>query len=995
MIRYSLILAAVAYLTQIAPLMTTLRNTANPLGLGVAKDSSALIFKMPIHSDLDVHRKFVYIRLGGSATIAVSPSNCALDIHSSSMYLINSLTYWAPQRADTRWSCTNGDLLSTIVQWITSCPAPVTLNKIKSGSSCQHYHKAAQLARSACDLPLPLLGEADDFSSTPPPPRFHPLPDSPTQQKVSTNLEPCSPSSRHPTGTASKDASFRWINICGHSLRCRLQTAMRDRIVEASVSPAAFWKLYKKLHYPSLPPPLVTLHFSTVSNLVSTLLIPSLPISMLHVLKSTMNELVIAKFPHLPFFLLSTPRSQIDDALYSLILDLDNLDLCQLYCKCFRSGKVPTAWLITLLSALPKRNKDLSDPNNYRAIALETAEDGNLIPPSQNGFRAGHCTHSNALILRSLIECARARGKTLFIAFVEISNAFPSTNHNALWNCLEDLGLTGIYYDWLCNLYRDMHYRLIQDDNVSEDFEAGSGILMGDPASPLLWNLYLSTFQLSSHPDDMTIDGTTISHLEHANNMVIISCSAAGLQHHLNQLEEWCFHNFLALSPSKSEVMIFGNLHMTLGWLRQIDPIAYICGLPITPLKLTDNFKHVGITFYSTEHDIFARLYDEKAKAATISSHSILGTEHLVGCDRIPPSSTKSLYTALVDCHLIFGCEIALDTTNTGIQKLEKVQNSFLHHILGLSRSSPLPPLFTETGIRPLPAHCAILALSFLKYVIQLPATKLPRIALNALLDLRSRNIPCWLSDLDFVLWALPHPPHTDGVFLPPNQYLSPAQIDIIINEVKRSSSSFLLHQIDTFSCLSLLCNWSEPTHPAANARCSSLVILLRHYLLQVHHHRHHHTLTRLLCGDVSPWVFYCAPGRTLKIDDDPATKLCHFCQRTYETPEHIIIQCLYIPQIVALRSSFMVDLGMDPLAHRSNQHTFQLLQCWIFNWDLIPKAVKLIHNIFIIWKDRCDIPWLDETWEDERKSYFTLHDVPLLCPDVAPIALLLALVNQ
>ncbi|KAF5363150.1 hypothetical protein D9758_008367 [Tetrapyrgos nigripes] len=527
---------------------------------------------------------------------------------------------------------------------------------------------------------------------------------------------------------------------------------------------------------------------------------------------------------------------------------------------------------------------------------------------------------------------------------------------------------------------------------VSEDFEAGSGVLMGDPASPLLWNLYLSTFQLSSHPDDMTIDGTTISHLEHADDMVIISRSAAGLQHHLNQLEEWCFHNFLALSPSKSEVMIFGNLHMTLGRLRQIDPIAYICGLPTTsttpyvftingtPLKLTDNFKYVGVMFCSTERDIFARLYDEKAKAATISSHGILGTERLVGRDRIPPSSTKTLYTVLVDCHLIFGCEIALDTTNTGIQKLEKVQNGFLSRNLGLSRSSPLPPLFTETGIRPLPARRAILALSVLKYVIQLPATKLPRIALNALLDLRSRNIPCWLSDLDFVLRALPHPPHTDGVFLPPNQYLSPAQINIIINEVKRSSSSFLLHQIDTFSRLSLLRNWSEPTDPAANARCSSPVILLRHYLLQVHHHRHRRTLTRLLCGDVSPWVFYCAPGRTPKIDDDPATKLCRFCQRTYETPEHIIIQCLYIPQIVALRSSFMVDLGIDPLAHRSNQHAFQLLQCWIFNWDLIPKAAKLIHDIFIIWKDR---------------SYFTLHDVPLLCPDVAPIALLLAPVNQ
>ncbi|KAF5331290.1 hypothetical protein D9758_018495 [Tetrapyrgos nigripes] len=558
--------------------------------------------------------------------LQLTPANCALHIHSSSEYLINSLTYWAPRHAKTGWACTNSDLLSAIALWIASRPAPVKLFKVKSHSVSLHLDKVTQLAKSPCDLPLPHLGGVDDLSCTPPPPHFCPPPNSLTQPKLSTNLEPRSPPSRQPTGTASHNASFGQLNAHGRSLRHLLQMAMRDRIVEASVSPAAFWKLYKKL-----------------------------------------------------------------------------------YQECFRSGKVPTAWLITLLSALPKHGRDLSCPDNYCAIALESyflkfgtlivlhkltkaAEDGNLIPASQNGFHTGHRTHNNTFILRSLIECARSR---------DISNVFPLTNHNALWNRLEDLGLTGMYYNWLCNLYRDMCYRLVQGDNVSEDFEAGSGVLMGDPASPLLWNLYLSSFQLASHADNMTIDGTTISHLEHADDM----------------LEEWCFNNFLSLSPSKSEVMIFGDLCNTLAHLRQTDLIAYICGLSTSStspfiftvnsclLKLTDKFKYVGTTFCSTERDIFTHLYDEKANAATISSHGILSTEHLVGWGRIPPHSAKTLYTALIDCHLIFGCEIALDVTNTGIQKLEKVQNGFLRLILGLSRSSPLPPLFTETGIHPLPAR--------------------------------------------------------------------------------------------------------------------------------------------------------------------------------------------------------------------------------------------------------------------------------------------------
>ncbi|KAF5335013.1 hypothetical protein D9758_016183 [Tetrapyrgos nigripes] len=97
----------------------------------------------------------------------------------------------------------------------------------------------------------------------------------------------------------------------------------------------------------------------------------------------------------------------IHDTPYSLILNLDNSDLCQLY------------W-----ESLLKHGKDLSHPDNYCAIALEScflkfgilivlhkltkaAEDGNLIPASQNGFCAGHCTQNNAFILRSLIKCAQ------------------------------------------------------------------------------------------------------------------------------------------------------------------------------------------------------------------------------------------------------------------------------------------------------------------------------------------------------------------------------------------------------------------------------------------------------------------------------------------------------------------------------------------------------------------------------------------------------------
>ncbi|KAF5329911.1 hypothetical protein D9758_018252 [Tetrapyrgos nigripes] len=123
----------------------------------------------------------------------------------------------------------------------------------------------------------------------------------------------------------------------------------------------------------------------------------------------------------------------------------------------------------------------------------------------------------------------------------------------------------------------------------------------------MLWNLYLSTFSLPSHHHNITLNSTRISHLEHADNMVIISCSSLSLQHHLDALKQWCYDNFLTLSPSKSEVMIFGDMHPCVAELNIIDYIIGNLDLSAPShftvnshtLCLTDHFKYVGIMFCS------------------------------------------------------------------------------------------------------------------------------------------------------------------------------------------------------------------------------------------------------------------------------------------------------------------------------------------------------------------------------------------------------------
>ncbi|KAJ6467392.1 hypothetical protein C8R45DRAFT_838633, partial [Mycena sanguinolenta] len=107
-------------------------------------------------------------------------------------------------------------------------------------------------------------------------------------------------------------------------------------------------------------------------------------------------------------------------------------------------------------------NEDLMD--SYQLIALEScflkgytilshwrilewAESRGLISPSQNGFRPGYRTNNNPFILRCLKEWARANGKTLYVACVDFTNAFPSTDQPTLWLKLIRMGMGGKIFD--------------------------------------------------------------------------------------------------------------------------------------------------------------------------------------------------------------------------------------------------------------------------------------------------------------------------------------------------------------------------------------------------------------------------------------------------------------------------------------------------------------------------------------------------------------------
>lgn len=146
----------------------------------------------------------------------------------------------------------------------------------------------------------------------------------------------------------------------------------------------------------------------------------------------------------------------IDRISYEKVLKLPNDELRDLFQTCIDRRDAPSVWMTALLVGVAKKGpRDLHDPENYRTIGLESclvktltlmidrrlrewSDDVGRIPETQNGFRAKHRTNNNAFVLRCAIEKAKSEGKPLYVAFVDLTNAFPSVDRATLWVKLDE-----------------------------------------------------------------------------------------------------------------------------------------------------------------------------------------------------------------------------------------------------------------------------------------------------------------------------------------------------------------------------------------------------------------------------------------------------------------------------------------------------------------------------------------------------------------------------
>ena len=273
-------------------------------------------------------------------------------------------------------------------------------------------------------------------------------------------------------------------------------------------------------------------------------------------------------------------------------------------------GRSPPAdWLGGLVRFLPKPGGDPLEPMAYRPVCLlmtvykilsaivndllyRLCEQHGLLENSQEGFRRLRCTQRQVQSLHWEIEDAARSGSPLFIAYLDFENAFNSVDHEAVWRWLSELNIPDV--DLLRSLYEGAHYEADLPYGRSAPVYLTRGTKQGDILSPLLFGLIFNALLIGLRQSGVghrTITGQRMAGRGFADDLVLSTATAAGMQRLLRVVSDFCCWSGMRVKLQKSVITAFDfGSRCTI----PTDQILYN-GAPLVYLPPDKSFRYLGI----------------------------------------------------------------------------------------------------------------------------------------------------------------------------------------------------------------------------------------------------------------------------------------------------------------------------------------------------------------------------------------------------------------
>ena len=388
--------------------------------------------------------------------------------------------------------------------------------------------------------------------------------------------------------------------------------------------------------------------------------------------------------------------------------------LVKLFNKILNVGKIPQAWNQSFITVLHKSG-DPNNCNNYRGLSVNSClgklfsgllqtrlsnylENNSLLSPFQSGFRKQRRTTDNIFVLKTLINKYAYCNKTkLYTCFVDFKKAFDTVWRPALLHKLLNKGIGGNFYRVIDHVYSTTVCAVKQSHVQSNFFSTNRGVKQGDNLSPTLFNIFIDDFTEYldiSKTSPVKLNNIQFNSLFFADDLLLVSESADGLQHCLDALEKYCCDWKLEVNTHKTNAMVFSSKKTT----EMTCKIRYK-----EDIEFVDEYKYLGVVLKNNGKLKFAcENLAVRARKAYFSIKS-----------KLPNNANLSgkvqfkIYELCIIPILTYASEIWISDykqMTKGFDKtpFEKIQNFILKDILGVHSKSSNLAVRIEFGALPI-----------------------------------------------------------------------------------------------------------------------------------------------------------------------------------------------------------------------------------------------------------------------------------------------------
>ena len=273
-------------------------------------------------------------------------------------------------------------------------------------------------------------------------------------------------------------------------------------------------------------------------------------------------------------------------------------------------GYLPTGFCgATIIPLVKCKSGDLSDVNNYRAIALSNSvtkilelllfsliESHSAADDFQFGFKKNHSTAICTHVLKKTVNYYRQNGSHVFACFIDFNKAFDNVDYWLLFSKLIDndpanigcIAATRLLAYWYSK--QQMHVRWQNFSSAS--FNIGNGVRQGGILSPFLFRFYIRDLisMVTNRNVGCSFAGQVINLLAYADDMVILAPSWYALQSLLHTVEDAASVINMSFNTKKTVCMIFNpcNRHKI---VSSVFPQFTLSGCK---LQFVEHFRYLG-----------------------------------------------------------------------------------------------------------------------------------------------------------------------------------------------------------------------------------------------------------------------------------------------------------------------------------------------------------------------------------------------------------------